>query len=85
MKKSVFFGLFVAGVMTFGSCGGNKQQAAADDEDTTTGRKLLADENAETEYAIDFFPSCKSTTYTPNFLNDNTTKAKLGVNLSIKY
>ena len=27
MKKSVFFGLFVAGVMTFGSCGGNKQQA----------------------------------------------------------
>ena len=41
MKKSVFFGLFVAGVMTFGSCGGNKQQAAADDEDTTAQEELV--------------------------------------------
>ena len=41
MKKSVFFGLFVAGVMTFGSCGGNKQQAAVDDEDTTSLEELV--------------------------------------------
>ena len=41
MKKSVFFGLVVAGVMTFGSCGGNKQQAAADDEDTTAQEELV--------------------------------------------
>ena len=26
MKKSVFLGVFVAGVVLFGSCGGNKQQ-----------------------------------------------------------
>ena len=50
-----------------------------------TGRKLLAVENAETEYATNFIPSCKINTYTSNFLNDNTTKSKLGVNLSIEY
>ena len=51
-----------------------------------TGRKLLSGENAEeeTELAIDFFPpSCKETKYTVNFLNDNTTKVKLGVNTSM--
>ena len=54
-----------------------------------TGRKLLIDENPENEteyeFAVDFFPTCKKTTYTPNFLNDNRTKEKLGVDLSIIY
>ena len=39
----------------------------------------------EYELAIDFFPSCKNDLYTIDFLNDNNTKAKLGVDLSIKY
>ena len=39
----------------------------------------------DTEYAIDFFPTCKNPTYFPYFLNDNITKAKLGVDLSIKF
>ena len=39
----------------------------------------------DTEYAIDFFPTCKKSTYTANFLNDNTTKTKLGVDLSMKH
>ena len=52
-----------------------------------TGRKLLEGENAEnvTEYAIDFFPSCKKNTYTANFLNNNTIKQKLGADLTIKH
>jgi len=41
MKKSVFLGFFVAGVMTFGSCGGNKQQVAVDDADTAVQEDLV--------------------------------------------
>jgi len=37
------------------------------------------------EKAIDFFPSCGSDLFTLNFLNDNSTKRKLGVNESIIY
>ena len=33
MKKSVFLGVFVAGVVLFGSCGGNKQQQYVEEED----------------------------------------------------
>jgi len=37
MKKSVFLGVFVAGVVLFGSCGGNKQQQQyAEEEDNST-------------------------------------------------
>jgi hypothetical protein len=37
MKKSVFLGVFVAGVVLFGSCGGNKQQQQyAEEEDYST-------------------------------------------------
>ena len=35
MKKSVFLGVFMAGVLLFGSCGGNNNQQYADDEDST--------------------------------------------------
>ena len=43
------------------------------------------DENPEneTEYAINFLSGCGDNYYTPNFLNDNTTKEKLGVDKSI--
>ena len=37
----------------------------------------------ETEYAINFLSGCGDNYYTPNFLNDNTTKEKLGVDKSI--
>ena len=53
-----------------------------------TGRKLLNIEDNpanETEDAIDFFPSCNKDTYTPNFLNDNSTKEKLGIDLAFKF
>ena len=33
MKKSVFLGVFVAGVVLFGSCGGNKQQQYVEEDD----------------------------------------------------
>ena len=39
--------------------------------------------NIENEYAIDFLPSCGYNKYTPDFLNDNITKEKLGVDLSM--
>ena len=34
MKKSVFLGAFLAGILLFGSCGGNKQQYVAEDNDS---------------------------------------------------
>ena len=37
----------------------------------------------ETEYAENYLPNCGGNLYTPNFLNDNKTKEKLGVNKSI--
>ena len=36
MKKSVFLGVFVAGVLLFGSCGGNKQQQYVEEDDNST-------------------------------------------------
>ena len=36
MKKSVFLGVFVAGVVLFGSCGGNKQQQYVEEDDNST-------------------------------------------------
>ena len=39
--------------------------------------------NIEYDYAIDFLPSCGYNKYTPDFLNDNKTKEKLGVDLSM--
>ena len=36
MKKSVFLGVFVAGVLFFGSCGGNKQQQYVEEDDNST-------------------------------------------------
>ena len=36
MKKNVFLGVFVAGVVLFGSCGGNKQQQYVEEDDNST-------------------------------------------------
>ena len=36
MKKSVFLGVFVAGVVLFGSCGGNKQQQYVEDDQNSS-------------------------------------------------
>ena len=41
------------------------------------------DNKTEYEFAIDFFPECYDNKYTPNFLNNETIKEKLGVNKSI--
>ena len=41
MKKKVFFGCLMAGIVAFGSSCGNKQQAAASDEDTTSTEELV--------------------------------------------
>ena len=41
MKKLLFFGCFMAGVIAFGSCGGNKQPVASDDQDTTSTEELV--------------------------------------------
>ena len=43
------------------------------------------DINNNTEYAIDYFTDCEYSRYTPNFINDNQTKEKLGVNTSINH
>ena len=42
-----------------------------------------SDNESEYELAIDFFPYCGDNKYTEDFLNDNITKLKLGVNISI--
>ena len=41
--------------------------------------------NSKLEPAIDFFPGCMDDAFVDDFLNDNTTKRKLGVNESIHY
>ena len=41
--------------------------------------------NSKLEPAIDFFPGCGEDAFVDDFLNDNTTKRKLGVNESIYY
>ena len=39
----------------------------------------------ETEYAVNFLPGCGDNYYTPDFINDNATKEKLGVDKSITH
>ena len=49
------------------------------------GNDYLNNNENDTEFAIDFFPQCGYNKYTPYFINDNKTKEKLGVNLSIEH
>lgn len=41
MKKITWLGMFFAGVVTFGSCGGNRQQYVSADDDSTSTRDLV--------------------------------------------
>ena len=42
MKKSVFLGTFVAGILLFGSCGGNKQQYVEEESDSISREELAS-------------------------------------------
>jgi len=42
MKKGVLLGVFMAGVLLFGSCGGNNNQQYADDDDSTAVDNLTS-------------------------------------------
>ena len=41
MKKSVFLGAFVTGILLFGSCGGNKQQQYVEEESDSISKQEL--------------------------------------------
>ena len=41
MKKITWIGMFFAGVVTFGSCGGNRQQYVSADDDSTSTMDLV--------------------------------------------
>jgi len=52
MKKSVFLGVFVAGVVLFGSCGGNKQQQQYVEEDDNSSFLNDGEVHDRTVYGI---------------------------------
>ena len=52
MKKSVFLGVFVAGVVLFGSCGGNKQQQYVEEDDDNSTSMENKEAHDRTIYGI---------------------------------
>ena len=74
MKKSVFLGVFVAGILFFASCGGNKNQQYAEEEDSTAVKEL--ESHDRTVYGI---CTANSAMNTLEMITDNGDTLKLSI------
>ena len=80
MKKSVFLGVFVAGVVLFGSCGGNKQQQYVEEDDNSTSME----DKEVTDRTIYGICTAGTAMNTLEMITDNKLRRAL-INASYKY